>query len=82
MTGGLIDNEAGSLHLTNVRLPDGSGPVSILIRDGRIVAIGPDEGPTGSSVTGPAERMGRRSMAAAGPSFPASSMPTCTSTRR
>jgi cytosine/creatinine deaminase len=33
--------DAGDLLLTNVRLPDGSGPVSIEIRGGRIVSVGP-----------------------------------------
>jgi len=33
-------SEAGDLLLTNVRLPDGSGPVSIEIRGGRIASVG------------------------------------------
>lgn len=52
MSGGVIDNGAGSLNLTNVRLPDGSGPVSIQIRDGRIAAIAPSDGPADSLAAG------------------------------
>jgi cytosine/creatinine deaminase len=33
-------SDAGDLLLTNVRLPDGSGPVSIEIRGGRIASVG------------------------------------------
>lgn len=33
-------SEGAELRLTNVRLPDGSGPVSIRIRDGRILSVG------------------------------------------
>src|SRR5690242_1244195 len=42
---------AGDLLLTNVRLPDGSGPIDIQIRDGRIVPVSPTatDGPSGTT---------------------------------
>ena len=74
MTGGLIDNGAGSLLLRNVRLADGSGPVSIQIRDGRIAAIGPNEDSTGSSAASPA---GPPAVALTGPAGPGATMFDC-----
>src|SRR5215218_9081292 len=38
--GGGFMSDAGDLLLTNVRLPDGSGPVSIEMRGGRIASVG------------------------------------------
>lgn len=46
----------GDLLLTNVRRPDGSGPVSIQIRDGQIVSV--DEMGRDDSGTGPVEATG------------------------
>ena len=37
----MMSTTVGSLLLTNARLPDGSGPVDIEVRDGRIAAITP-----------------------------------------